>query len=219
MHAAFLYCRLVRQRGYSGLILGLTGHTGPNWQEDVLYFKEHGVNDVLPKPFNIDEFDAATASAMRSSCDSPRPRLLDSESKANTETPTTQTAKSESPPYRKAHKVAPVSSIGDGDSNHPPNHQRNSFHKARKVAPLPMSGDVDSVHTATSGAAANTAAASAAISIRGEGAGGGAGGGGEVIALVSKQGVSVSSTKRGTPAVSAPRKLRLLVVDDSDATR
>ena len=32
--------------------MGLTGDTG---EEDVKYFKDHGANAVLPKPFNVDE--------------------------------------------------------------------------------------------------------------------------------------------------------------------
>lgn len=42
----------VRQRGYNGLIVGLTGHMMP---EDVEHFKSSGANDVLPKPLKIDD--------------------------------------------------------------------------------------------------------------------------------------------------------------------
>ena len=44
----------MRKKGYSGLIVGLTGDTG---EEDVKHFKSHGADNVLPKPFNIDELD------------------------------------------------------------------------------------------------------------------------------------------------------------------
>ena len=44
--------RCIREDGYKGLIVGLTGDTG---EEDVKYFKDHGANAVLPKPFNVDE--------------------------------------------------------------------------------------------------------------------------------------------------------------------
>ena len=46
--------RRLRAKGYDGLIVGLSGDTG---EEDVKYFKDHGANAVLPKPFNVDELD------------------------------------------------------------------------------------------------------------------------------------------------------------------
>ena len=54
----YLFCfvrlRIVRSNGYKGLIVGLTGDTE---EEDVKYFKDHGADAVLPKPFNVDVLD------------------------------------------------------------------------------------------------------------------------------------------------------------------
>ena len=57
------FARRMRELGYRGLIVGLTGDTG---EEDVRHFMAHGANAVLPKPFNIDELDQIGTS-MRSS--------------------------------------------------------------------------------------------------------------------------------------------------------
>ena len=47
-------CRLIREEGYTGLIIGLTGDTN---REDVAHFKAHGADAVLPKPFVLADFD------------------------------------------------------------------------------------------------------------------------------------------------------------------
>ena len=54
LHLAGCHCRLVREEGYTGLIIGLTGDTS---LEDVKYFKAHGADAVLPKPFVVAEFN------------------------------------------------------------------------------------------------------------------------------------------------------------------
>ena len=46
--------RLIREEGYQGLIIGLTGDTS---LEDINYFKAHGADAVLPKPFVLSEFN------------------------------------------------------------------------------------------------------------------------------------------------------------------
>ena len=48
--------RAIRERGYRGLIIGLTGDT---LEEDSEYFRSHGLDAVLSKPLNIDELKAA----------------------------------------------------------------------------------------------------------------------------------------------------------------
>ena len=50
--------RKIRDMGYTGLMLGVTGNA---LGEDIRYFKEHGVDDVLTKPINISQFDAITS--------------------------------------------------------------------------------------------------------------------------------------------------------------
>ena len=47
--------RLIREEGYTGLIIGLTGD---NSSEDIHYFKARGADEVLPKPFVLAEFEA-----------------------------------------------------------------------------------------------------------------------------------------------------------------
>ena len=47
-------CRIIREEGYRGLIVGLTGDTS---EEDVAHFKAHGADAVLPKPFIVADFD------------------------------------------------------------------------------------------------------------------------------------------------------------------
>lgn len=44
--------RIVRQRGYTGLILGITGDVDPLSVEK---FRKEGANDVLPKPVDIED--------------------------------------------------------------------------------------------------------------------------------------------------------------------
>ena len=46
--------RLIREQGYTGLIVGLTGDGS---DEDARYFTEHGANAVMTKPFDLDDFD------------------------------------------------------------------------------------------------------------------------------------------------------------------
>ena len=50
--------RKIRDMGYTGLMLGVTGNA---LGEDIRYFKEHGVDDVLTKPINISHFDSILA--------------------------------------------------------------------------------------------------------------------------------------------------------------
>ena len=45
--------QLIRQLGYNGVIIGVTGNALP---EDVKDFIDHGANAVIPKPFDIDVF-------------------------------------------------------------------------------------------------------------------------------------------------------------------
>jgi CheY-like chemotaxis protein len=45
----------IRELGYDTLIVGLTGNILP---EDVAYFKNHGVDTVLPKPFVLKDLEA-----------------------------------------------------------------------------------------------------------------------------------------------------------------
>ena len=49
-----LESRRIREEGYGGLIIGLTGDTG---REDADHFKAHGATAVLPKPFVVADFD------------------------------------------------------------------------------------------------------------------------------------------------------------------
>ena len=49
-----LHDRLIREEGYRGLIVGLTGDTS---SEDVHHFREHGADAVMAKPFVIEEFN------------------------------------------------------------------------------------------------------------------------------------------------------------------
>ena len=49
-----MFARRLRDLGYKGLIVGLTGDTG---EEDQLYFKRHGADAVLPKPLDMDDLD------------------------------------------------------------------------------------------------------------------------------------------------------------------
>ena len=44
--------RELRELGYVGIIIGVTGNALP---EDVAYFKSQGVNEVLPKPMDMKE--------------------------------------------------------------------------------------------------------------------------------------------------------------------
>ena len=44
--------RELRELGYAGIIIGVTGNALP---EDVAYFKSQGANEVLPKPMDIGE--------------------------------------------------------------------------------------------------------------------------------------------------------------------
>ena len=46
--------RRIRELGYGGLIVGLTGDTG---EHDLRHFKDHGADAVLPKPFNMDHLN------------------------------------------------------------------------------------------------------------------------------------------------------------------
>ena len=55
--------RRLREEGYSGLIVGLTGDTS---EEDRHFFQAHGVDKVLPKPFDIDDFNAIVNSFLAS---------------------------------------------------------------------------------------------------------------------------------------------------------
>ena len=43
----------IRQLGYNGVIIGVTGNALP---EDVKDFIDHGADAVIPKPFDIDVF-------------------------------------------------------------------------------------------------------------------------------------------------------------------
>ena len=43
----------IRDMGYSGIILGVTGNV---LDDDVKEFKMHGADEVLPKPFEVDAF-------------------------------------------------------------------------------------------------------------------------------------------------------------------
>ena len=46
--------RGLREKGYRGLIVGLKGDSG---DEDVRKFNNFGADDVLPKPFNVDDLN------------------------------------------------------------------------------------------------------------------------------------------------------------------
>ncbi|CAB9500953.1 respiration control sensor protein ArcB [Seminavis robusta] len=48
-------CRQMRELGCSAFCVGVTGNLLP---EDILYFKAHGANCVLPKPINIRDLEA-----------------------------------------------------------------------------------------------------------------------------------------------------------------
>ena len=58
--------RLIREEGYRGLIIGLTGDTS---REDVVHFKAHGADAVLPKPFMLVDFDRVVNDFKRSRAD------------------------------------------------------------------------------------------------------------------------------------------------------
>jgi CheY-like chemotaxis protein len=47
--------RIIRSRGFQGLIVGVTGNILP---EDIAQFKESGVNDVILKPLHLDALEA-----------------------------------------------------------------------------------------------------------------------------------------------------------------
>ena len=46
--------RLLRDAGHGGLIIGMTSQLGI---DDESYFRAHGANEVLPKPFNLLDFE------------------------------------------------------------------------------------------------------------------------------------------------------------------
>ena len=46
--------RFIRTRGYEGLVIGLAGDTG---DDDIRHFKAHGADDVLPKPFMMEDLN------------------------------------------------------------------------------------------------------------------------------------------------------------------
>eukprot|EP01035_Chromulina_nebulosa_P052679 gene52679-71878_t len=46
-------CKTIRQLGFQGLIVGLTGHA---LREDIADYIAHGANSVLKKPLNMTEF-------------------------------------------------------------------------------------------------------------------------------------------------------------------
>ena len=46
--------RIIRDRGYKGLIVGLMADTG---KADMSHFMDHGADAVLPKPFIIGDLD------------------------------------------------------------------------------------------------------------------------------------------------------------------
>lgn len=50
--------KAIREKGYKGLIVGLTGHM---LESDVNYFKSNGVNEVLPKPLKLDDLKRIVA--------------------------------------------------------------------------------------------------------------------------------------------------------------
>ena len=52
----FNYSRRLREKGYTGLIVGLVGDAGPE-SRDRLLFQEQGADAVLPKPFNLTALD------------------------------------------------------------------------------------------------------------------------------------------------------------------
>ena len=54
--------RAIRELGYTGFIVGLTGNGMP---DDIASFKRHGANDVIVKPMNMDKFDAVMVRLMR----------------------------------------------------------------------------------------------------------------------------------------------------------
>ena len=55
--------RRLREMGYKGLILGVTGNVG---QQDIDAFIAHGANYVLCKPFQLSEFNEALSLVHRS---------------------------------------------------------------------------------------------------------------------------------------------------------
>ena len=54
--------KAIRDLGYLGLIIGLTGNGMP---DDIASFKRHGANDVMVKPMSIEKFDAVMARLQR----------------------------------------------------------------------------------------------------------------------------------------------------------
>ena len=50
--------KLLRERGYTGVIIGVTGNTLP---EDIEHFMSHGADKVLPKPVDTDVLDQTIA--------------------------------------------------------------------------------------------------------------------------------------------------------------
>ena len=52
--AALINRRIIRDRGYKGLIVGLMADTG---KADMSHFMDHGADAVLPKPFIIGDLD------------------------------------------------------------------------------------------------------------------------------------------------------------------
>jgi CheY-like chemotaxis protein len=64
--------KIVRGRGYDGLIIGITGNTG---KEEIDYFIAQGANTVLQKPLNSKELEGFVAMAIRGK-DTSRPSVI-----------------------------------------------------------------------------------------------------------------------------------------------
>ena len=54
--------RRIREMGYRGLIIGVTGNALP---EDLKEFLDHGADGVVPKPFDIEVFKMKLQECMR----------------------------------------------------------------------------------------------------------------------------------------------------------
>jgi signal transduction histidine kinase/ActR/RegA family two-component response regulator len=57
--------KLIRQMGFEGSILGVTGNV---LSEDIEFFKEHGADEVLPKPISMDSITACWDQITTTTC-------------------------------------------------------------------------------------------------------------------------------------------------------
>jgi CheY-like chemotaxis protein len=56
--------KIARSHGYKGIILGVTGNVNKEQIDD---FLEHGVDDVFPKPLNMDQLTKTVRHLLESS--------------------------------------------------------------------------------------------------------------------------------------------------------